>query len=140
MFIFSQIVVYPFRTVFWVARFLFNKANTRSLHNLFVRSVVILRSQLYFVFFSVASSDGAYRASSTLASLVLLQSVTMRNCAFHQFVWASRPQYGHKLPRASQLVVARSASPVKCNLCIANSDAHHDAQRGAMSDFLLAIS
>ena len=43
-------------------------------------------------------------------------------------------------PRASQLAVARNASPVKSNLSIANSDAHYDAQRGAMSDFLLAIS
>ena len=43
-------------------------------------------------------------------------------------------------PRASQLAVARNASPVKSNLSIANSDAHHDAQRGAMIDFLLAIS
>ena len=43
-------------------------------------------------------------------------------------------------PRASPLVVARNASPVNSNLSIANSDAHHDAQRCAMNDFLLAIS
>ena len=43
-------------------------------------------------------------------------------------------------PRASQLVVARSASPVKANLSIKTSDAHRDAQRGAMSNLLFAIS